>query len=412
MGEGRGEGALSLSSPSERGQGEGDVSGGFDAIIGNPPYLSYSGRQAVDVPPNEWGYLNAHYSTGGWFTSHGMFIERAVGSLSQRLVGFIVPDQVGHLDGYAHVRKVVSRCAGLTAVRYWGEQVFRGVVTPALTMIADRLYDGPTTVTLTNGTQHSLRITEGEAWVSAEAFGLLQNLGASVSSLGRLVADPGVHTGNCSKRLVFPVGSGEGNCVPVLEGKQVSRYACDRPQKVLRLDCKPLSGEYFTIRPEEKYSAAKFVIRQTAAYPIVGPREHAVYFRNSLLALYDPDDGRDVRYVVGLLNSRLLRYVYQRAVPEAQQKAFPQVKVSSLRRLPICTIDFGDSVDKARHDKMVELVQRMLDLHKQLAAAKTEHEKTGLQRQIAATDRQIDHLVYELYGLTEEEIKIVEEAGK
>ena len=135
-----------------------------------------------------------------------------------------------------------------------------------------------------------------------------------------------------------------------------------------------------------------------------------MYFRNSLLALYDPDDARDVRYIVGLLNSRLLRYVYQKTVPEAQQKAFPQVKVGSLRRLPIRTINFSDPVDKARHDKMVELVQRMLDLHKQLAASKTEHEKTALQRQIVATDHQIDQLVYDLYGLTADEIKIVEEA--
>ncbi|MFZ2348751.1 MAG: hypothetical protein WAW99_00775 [Candidatus Bipolaricaulis anaerobius] len=46
------------------------------------------------------------------------------------------------------------------------------------------------------------------------------------------------------------------------------------------------------------------------------------------------------------------------------------------------------------------------------SAAKTEHEKTALQRQIAATDNQIDHLMYELYGLTEEEIRVVEEATK
>lgn len=52
----------------------------------------------------------------------------------------------------------------------------------------------------------------------------------------------------------------------------------------------------------------------------------------------------------------------------------------------------------------------MLELHKQLAAAKTAHAKTAIQRQIDATDRQIDHLVYELYHLTDEEIGIVEEA--
>ena len=53
----------------------------------------------------------------------------------------------------------------------------------------------------------------------------------------------------------------------------------------------------------------------------------------------------------------------------------------------------------------------MLELHKQLASAKTDHDKTIIQRQINATDRQIDQLVYELYGLTDEEIKIVEEGS-
>jgi hypothetical protein len=57
---------------------------------------------------------------------------------------------------------------------------------------------------------------------------------------------------------------------------------------------------------------------------------------------------------------------------------------------------------------MVELVDRMLSLHKQLSSAKTSHDKTFIQRQIDATDEQIDQLVYELYGLTDEEIKIVE----
>jgi hypothetical protein len=58
---------------------------------------------------------------------------------------------------------------------------------------------------------------------------------------------------------------------------------------------------------------------------------------------------------------------------------------------------------------MVGLVDPMLTLHEQLTKARTNHEQTLLQRQIEATDVQIDNLVYELYGLTEEEIKIVEE---
>ena len=59
---------------------------------------------------------------------------------------------------------------------------------------------------------------------------------------------------------------------------------------------------------------------------------------------------------------------------------------------------------------MVGLVEGMLGLHKKLAGAKTAHEKTIIQRQIDATDRQIDNLVYELYDLTDDEIAIVEES--
>jgi len=61
---------------------------------------------------------------------------------------------------------------------------------------------------------------------------------------------------------------------------------------------------------------------------------------------------------------------------------------------------------------MVELVQTMLDLHKALSSAGQDHERTLIARRIEATDRQIDRLVYELYGLTEEEIEIVEAASR
>jgi hypothetical protein len=58
---------------------------------------------------------------------------------------------------------------------------------------------------------------------------------------------------------------------------------------------------------------------------------------------------------------------------------------------------------------MVDLVDKMLTLHNQSVSLKTPDEKTRIQRQIDATDQQIDQLVYELYGLREEEIKIVKE---
>jgi len=73
--------------------------------------------------------------------------------------------------------------------------------------------------------------------------------------------------------------------------------------------------------------------------------------------------------------------------------------------------DLADSADVVRHDRMVALGEAMLDLHRKLVAAVTDQEKAVFQRQIVATDRLIDRLVYELYGLTEEEIGIVESAS-
>ena len=82
--------------------------------------------------------------------------------------------------------------------------------------------------------------------------------------------------------------------------------------------------------------------------------------------------------------------------------------IKDCKEFPIRTIDFANPTDVARHDQMVTLVQRMLDLHKQVATATLPHQKDLLQRQIEATDRQIDQLVYALYALTAEEIAIVE----
>ena len=57
---------------------------------------------------------------------------------------------------------------------------------------------------------------------------------------------------------------------------------------------------------------------------------------------------------------------------------------------------------------MVMLVEQMLELHRRQAACRSQSDRELYQRQLDATDREIDKLVYELYGLTEEEIKIVE----
>jgi len=116
-------------------------------------------------------------------------------------------------------------------------------------------------------------------------------------------------------------------------------------------------------------------------------------------------------YALGLLNSKMLDWYLHKVSVRAYRTAYLYVK-RYIKQLPIRTINFDDPTDVARHDKMVTLVERMLALHEKLAAATISADKQLYQRQIEATDRQIDALVYELYGLTEGEIEIVEDATR
>ena len=79
-----------------------------------------------------------------------------------------------------------------------------------------------------------------------------------------------------------------------------------------------------------------------------------------------------------------------------------------IKALPIRQIDFSKPADKSRHDKLVLLVDKLLGLMPNLRAATSEAKKATLQNAVTATDQQIDALVYDLYGLTPEEIQLVE----
>jgi hypothetical protein len=110
--------------------------------------------------------------------------------------------------------------------------------------------------------------------------------------------------------------------------------------------------------------------------------------------------------LLGILNSKLGWFMISNYCTQIQNGY--QLIFNYLGKIPIRVINFSDPQDVARNDRMVSLVDQMLSLHKQLQEARTPHDQTAFQRQIEATDRQIDALVYELYELTEDEIRIVE----
>jgi hypothetical protein len=110
-------------------------------------------------------------------------------------------------------------------------------------------------------------------------------------------------------------------------------------------------------------------------------------------------------YVLGLLNSKLLEW-YLQQFSTSMRGGWYSYEARYIRKLPVRTINFDDPAETAQHAEMVALVERMLALHEQ--KPQSPREKEMLQRQIEMTDATIDRLVYQLYGLTEEEIGIVE----
>ncbi|HPM25998.1 MAG TPA: TaqI-like C-terminal specificity domain-containing protein [Methanothrix sp.] len=133
--------------------------------------------------------------------------------------------------------------------------------------------------------------------------------------------------------------------------------------------------------------------------------DHSCIYSNDKTSIIPTDD----LYLLGVMNSKIGDIVIH-SVSSTKQSGYFEYKPMYVSQIPIRTIDFSDPADVSRHDRIVELVQTMLDLHRQLSTSGQEHERTLISRRIEATDRQIDRLVYELYGLTEEEIELVETA--
>jgi hypothetical protein len=113
-------------------------------------------------------------------------------------------------------------------------------------------------------------------------------------------------------------------------------------------------------------------------------------------------------YLLGILNSKLGWFLISNYCTQIQNGY--QLIFQYLGKISIYTPDFDNLADKTRHDKMVALVTQMMSLHEYLQRAKTDQERRLVQQEIDATDVRIDALVYELYGLTAEEITVVESA--
>lgn len=143
---------------------------------------------------------------------------------------------------------------------------------------------------------------------------------------------------------------------------------------------------------------------------IVALDDKQIYFTDGLY-LFGAKEDVSSKYLLGILNSNLMVFLYKTLCMESG-RVLAQVKPNLLEKLPIKMIDEKNQTQQEIYNKIINYVDQMLETKKQLHTAKTESEKEYLEKKCANIDRQIDALVYELYELTPEEIAIVENSVK
>jgi hypothetical protein len=193
---------------------------------------------------------------------------------------------------------------------------------------------------------------------------------------------------------------------PAFDGT-VRRYVLDRgPQKFVRFD-----DTLMEPKPARYFEGPRLLIRELISrqFQLQAARASGDFVTNkSMQSVLASPDGPRVEFLLGCFNSRLLSWYFLQRSNIAQRDDFPKIVLKETRSLPFPKIDLKKPADRARHDRLVGLVDKMLALTPKLRAATTDADRQTLQNAVTATDQQIDALVYQLYGLTPEEIALVE----
>jgi predicted type IV restriction endonuclease len=405
------------------------AAGGFDAVIGNPPYI-FTREQFAET---ERQYFSAKYKAS--WEKHNTFMLFM--ELMLRLLnnggkgGFIVPNSWLTIESAHLLRGLFIPYLELVADLNY--RVFEHVsMEPCIFAISGSKQKVPVLALRAQSKDSFMEQTpfqvERERWSSpghrvvfshaADSVGVVDKI---VSTSGRIGATFDVRSGlqayergkgkppqtaDDVKSHAFDRNEWEDeNSIKYLQGRDVDRYELDWSGQWLQYGhwlAQPRKLEIFT-RP-------RVLLREiTSDFPYCLKAVHVAepYLNNkSVLNVLHPDDSvEELKCLLGILNSQLMSLFYKQRAVKSARRIFPKVVIRNLREFPYPNTDAV-----VKRTKLIRLVDRMLALHQKLAATTISADKTLYQRQIVATDRQIDALVYELYGLTEEEIQIVEEA--
>ena len=297
----------------------------FHVVVANPPWQSFSGRQASPLAPGVRRHLARRYEGfRRWPTTHGAFLELASRLLAPGgRAAIVVPAQTLHLDGYRACRQAVARTCRLDPEPlFLGENAFAGIVQPSTIVFLHR--------PKTEGRQ-PLVLTRRQ---KSPATRILEKFERHPRPPAGTFGDIGVHSGN-SARLILSHSPGP-DLVPIREGRCIRAFALEPP--ALWLDPEPSlpPGRYAKIPPLSRHLDVPILVRQTANRPIATRHIAPTHFRNSALACFAVP-GLAPTALVALLNSAPVAFFHHHCHADSRQRAFPQVKVAHLQALPIPT---------------------------------------------------------------------------
>jgi type I restriction-modification system DNA methylase subunit len=203
------------------------------------------------------------------------------------------------------------------------------------------------------------------------------------------------HTG---ENLLFSDGISEAGYPNVMSYLKAHRRALEA-----RTDIQGTSKKWYELRPCKYYDLLrkpKIIYSSVAQNGTFVLDEEGTFIDKTCYFIPSKD-----KYLLGLLNSKLLFYYFSHIAVQRRGGYFEYLTIY-VSQLPIRPVNFSEPAEKAMHDKMVSLVERMLELHKR--SPRTPQEQEMVKREIESTDVRIDRLVYALYGLSEDEVKVVE----
>jgi len=402
--------------------------GGFDAVIGNPPYI-FTREQICEA---ERHYFSKKYKAS-WekHNTFMLFMEAMFNWISKKgLGGYIVPNSWLTIESAQLLRAVFIHHLNILADLNY--TVFEGVsMEPCIFLIAGNEVANPVFV---------LRAYSKEEFQSLKLIQVDRNRW-SVESGKRIVfskdddsvriVDKAIEN---SARIgdIFDVRTGlqayeRGKGNPSQTAEDVRNHVFDREKWEDENSYRYLqgrdvgrywvkwSGQWMQYGPwlSQPRKIGIFSRKRILLREITSPPPHCLnatyaaedFLNNkSVLNVLHPEDNKDeLMCLLGVLNSRFISLYYKQRAVKGARKIFPKVVIKNLREFP-----YPKRVSKENKEKMAALVGKMLEFNQKLTKSKAPQERSILQRQIESTDRQIDQLVYRLYDLTEEEIKIVE----